>query len=190
MKWVLITAGRDQSRVEVCFCRCMQLSGRRLQNHGGIVHTKGLIPSPLPRWLQGLADRLHADIPLFGDKAPNHVLINSYHPGEGIMVGAYTCRAHTHGRTGFLAPAGQQQQHTGTSTLACCPYSSTSSPSGTEMKVPVSAPVLLLLLAATATAGKHAAAPSQPACPVLNSRCHQHLVVTFLSLIWCMEALA
>jgi alkylated DNA repair protein alkB family protein 6 len=86
----LITAARDLCNCKVCLCCCMQLSGRRLQNHGGIVHTKGLIPSSLPRWLQGLADRLHTDIPLFGDKAPNHVLINSYNPGEGIMVSAYT----------------------------------------------------------------------------------------------------
>lgn len=64
----------------------VQLSGRRLQNHGGVVHTKGLIPATLPRWLQQLCARVHMQLPLFGDEGPNHVLINSYQPGCGIMV--------------------------------------------------------------------------------------------------------
>lgn len=63
----------------------MQLSGRRLQNHGGIVHPKGLIPTPLPRWLESVAQPLHTQLHLFGEAAANHVLINAYQPGEGIM---------------------------------------------------------------------------------------------------------
>ncbi|PNG99069.1 putative alpha-ketoglutarate-dependent dioxygenase ABH6, partial [Tetrabaena socialis] len=69
----------------------VQLSGRRLQNHGGVVHAKGLIPAPLPSWLQPLLQRLAAegggDGPsgLYGGLPPNHVLVNSYRPGEGIM---------------------------------------------------------------------------------------------------------
>ncbi|KAF8055731.1 Alkbh6 [Scenedesmus sp. PABB004] len=65
----------------------VQLSGRRLQNHGGLVHAKGLAPAPMPRWLEGLAARLRDAAPgLFGDGgAPNHVLINAYPPGCGIM---------------------------------------------------------------------------------------------------------
>lgn len=67
---------------------CAQLSGRRLQNHGGIVHAKGLIPAPIPRWLQQLLKALPAQLlGLFpADQPPNHVLINSYQPGCGIMV--------------------------------------------------------------------------------------------------------
>eukprot|EP00775_Hariotina_reticulata_P014173 gene14173-14314_t len=63
----------------------VHLSGRRLQNHGGLVHSNGLIPAALPRWLDGLTQRVHRDLQLF-DQAPNHVLINSYQPGCGIMA--------------------------------------------------------------------------------------------------------
>ena len=68
----------------------MQVSGRRLQNHGGVVHQKGLIPAPLPSWLQPLVGRLGALLgqELYGGGAPNHVLVNAYAPGEGIMVRA------------------------------------------------------------------------------------------------------
>jgi len=65
-----------------------QLSGRKLQNHGGTVHEKGLIPAPIPDWLQSVVNRLCADtacIGLYGDGQPNHVLVNAYQPGEGIM---------------------------------------------------------------------------------------------------------
>ena len=62
------------------------LAGRRLQNLGGIVHKKGLIPAPLPSWLQPLLGRLAQDTGAYGEgQAPNHVLINAYQPGEGIM---------------------------------------------------------------------------------------------------------
>ena len=85
---------------------CAQLSGRRLQSYGGSVHAKGLIPGPMPSWLRPLLERLRADtapIGLYGvgggevketTAAPNHVLLNSYRPGEGIMVrgGAQTLR--------------------------------------------------------------------------------------------------
>ncbi|GLI67661.1 hypothetical protein VaNZ11_011912 [Volvox africanus] len=66
----------------------VQLSGRRLQNLGGVVHAKGLIPAPLPSWLEPLLTRLAGEGGeggLYGGKPPNHVLINSYLPGEGIM---------------------------------------------------------------------------------------------------------
>lgn len=63
------------------------VSGRRLQNLGGIVHKKGLIAAPLPGWLQPLLARLAADTGgLWGEGLlPNHVLVNAYQPGEGIM---------------------------------------------------------------------------------------------------------
>lgn len=65
-----------------------QVSGRRLQNHGGVVHTSGwLIQQQLPSWLQPLAQLTHSSTGVFGSDPPNHVLINSYEPGEGILVG-------------------------------------------------------------------------------------------------------
>jgi hypothetical protein len=51
------------------------------------VHSKGLIPAPIPRWLEQLCGRVHSFLlPLFGQQPPNHVLINSYQPGCGILV--------------------------------------------------------------------------------------------------------
>lgn len=62
----------------------VQLSHRRLQNWGGIPHPKGMIPEPLPSWLTDICKRV-ASLGLFGDKTPNHVLVNEYKPGEGIL---------------------------------------------------------------------------------------------------------
>ncbi|KAL4419683.1 hypothetical protein ABPG75_006781 [Micractinium tetrahymenae] len=66
------------------------VSGRRLQNLGGIVHKKGLVAAPLPSWLQPLLARLAGETGIWGGEPgapllPNHVLINAYQPGEGIM---------------------------------------------------------------------------------------------------------
>nr|XP_008122601.1 PREDICTED: alpha-ketoglutarate-dependent dioxygenase alkB homolog 6 [Anolis carolinensis] len=61
-----------------------QLSGRRLQNWGGLPHPKGMVPEALPTWLQTYADRVSA-LRVFGGKPANHVLVNEYRPGEGIM---------------------------------------------------------------------------------------------------------
>eukprot|EP00873_Tetraselmis_striata_P024315 jgi/Tetstr1/444579/TSEL_032430.t1 len=68
-------------------CKWTQVSGRRLQNHGGLVHSKGwLIQQALPSWLQRYTERMAREIDVFGDgQAPNHVLVNSYQPGEGIL---------------------------------------------------------------------------------------------------------
>jgi alkylated DNA repair protein alkB family protein 6 len=66
-----------------------QVSGRRLQALGGTVSGKGgLIPAPLPSWLQPLVDRVSnlTEGGLYGKEGPaNHVLINSYEVGEGIL---------------------------------------------------------------------------------------------------------
>lgn len=74
------------------------LSNRQLQNWGGL--PKGpndtMLEEPLPEWLQvwcnTLKETLYTEseselelIPFFS-KAPNHVLINKYLPGQGIMV--------------------------------------------------------------------------------------------------------
>ena len=81
-----------------------QLTRRRLQNWGGIPHPNGMISEPIPQvlkkiksllhfhhffflqWLQCCMDKV-ANLGIFGEKKPNHVLINEYKPNEGIMVG-------------------------------------------------------------------------------------------------------
>ncbi|XP_036602357.1 alpha-ketoglutarate-dependent dioxygenase alkB homolog 6 isoform X2 [Trichosurus vulpecula] len=61
-----------------------QLSGRKLQNWGGLPHPKGMVPEQLPRWLQRWVDAV-SSLGLFGGAQANHVLVNEYRPGEGIM---------------------------------------------------------------------------------------------------------
>ena len=59
-----------------------QLSARRLQNWGGIVRASGMREEPLPGWLMTLQPKLAHLFP-----CPfNHVLINEYLPGQGILV--------------------------------------------------------------------------------------------------------
>ena len=61
------------------------MSGRRLQNLGGVVHPKGLIPTPVPEWLAAQMAKVRASA---GDLLPapiNHVLVNEYQPGDGIL---------------------------------------------------------------------------------------------------------
>uniref|UniRef100_A0A0E0M7S5 Alpha-ketoglutarate-dependent dioxygenase AlkB-like domain-containing protein n=1 Tax=Oryza punctata TaxID=4537 RepID=A0A0E0M7S5_ORYPU len=60
------------------------LKNRRLQNWGGVVHEKGLLPQALPSWLTKITDRICQWTGLF-PSAINHVLINEYHPNQGIM---------------------------------------------------------------------------------------------------------
>ncbi|XP_071794814.1 alpha-ketoglutarate-dependent dioxygenase alkB homolog 6-like [Asterias amurensis] len=61
-----------------------QLSNRRLQNWGGQPHPKGMIAEKLPKWLE-VYTRKVADLGVFGDLVPNHVLVNEYQSGQGIM---------------------------------------------------------------------------------------------------------
>ena len=72
--------------------RWTQLANRRLQNWGGVPHPKGMIAEKMPDWLQEYVDRVN-DRGVFGEKnvgsgkptLANHVLLNEYHPGQGIM---------------------------------------------------------------------------------------------------------
>ncbi|KAB0349615.1 hypothetical protein FD755_003878 [Muntiacus reevesi] len=61
-----------------------QLSGRKLQNWGGLPHPRGMVPERLPPWIQRYVDKV-SDLSLFGGLPANHVLVNQYLPGEGIM---------------------------------------------------------------------------------------------------------
>ncbi|KAI3511651.1 hypothetical protein L1887_18808 [Cichorium endivia] len=60
------------------------LKNRRLQNWGGIVHEKGLLPQDLPPWLTKITEKIKEELLLF-PSAINHVLINEYLPNQGIM---------------------------------------------------------------------------------------------------------
>ncbi|XAR66499.1 tRNA (carboxymethyluridine(34)-5-O)-methyltransferase [Bertholletia excelsa] len=60
------------------------LKNRRLQNWGGVVHEKGLLPQELPTWLRSITQRMFEESRLF-PSAINHVLINEYLPSQGIM---------------------------------------------------------------------------------------------------------
>ncbi|XP_075771402.1 uncharacterized protein LOC102456975 isoform X2 [Pelodiscus sinensis] len=61
-----------------------QLSGRKLQNWGGLPHPKGMVPEKMPAWLQSYAEKVSV-LGAFGGKLANHVLVNEYLPGQGIM---------------------------------------------------------------------------------------------------------
>uniref|UniRef100_A0A8D8XDX0 Alpha-ketoglutarate-dependent dioxygenase alkB homolog 6 n=1 Tax=Cacopsylla melanoneura TaxID=428564 RepID=A0A8D8XDX0_9HEMI len=82
-----------------------QLSNRRLQNWGGIPHPKGMIAEKLPNWLDLYLDRI-IQLGVFETVKPNHVLINEYTAGQGIMphfdgdlyyptIATISCGSHT-----------------------------------------------------------------------------------------------
>lgn len=62
------------------------ISGRRLRSLGGVVSAKGgLIPAPMPSWMQPLVDRISREAGVYGGAPANHVLLNVYDPGQGIL---------------------------------------------------------------------------------------------------------
>jgi alkylated DNA repair protein alkB family protein 6 len=77
--------------------RWKQLSKRRLQTYPGDLTRNTLLESPLPKWLidpviprllscpisiSNISNHIFSDSP---HTAPNHVLVNEYLPGQGIM---------------------------------------------------------------------------------------------------------
>lgn len=64
--------------------RWTHLKNRRLQNWGGIPDPKGMIQEKIPDWLNDQCTRI-GNLGLFDSKMPNHVLINEYLSGQGIM---------------------------------------------------------------------------------------------------------
>lgn len=98
-----------------------QLSHRRLQNWGGIPHKRGMIAESLPSWLDGLTGRVNA-LRMMGGRAPNHVLVNEYCSGQGIMPHVdgdlfyptiATISAGSHTVLKFLEPAASGEDNTG-----------------------------------------------------------------------------
>lgn len=65
--------------------RWTQLKNRRLINFGGVPHTRGMIAEPLPSWLQDIVNEVNAVGHLPSENPANHVLLNEYTPGQGIM---------------------------------------------------------------------------------------------------------
>eukprot|EP00062_Callorhinchus_milii_P028140 gi/632992335/ref/XP_007885042.1/ PREDICTED: alpha-ketoglutarate-dependent dioxygenase alkB homolog 6 [Callorhinchus milii] len=61
-----------------------QLSGRRLQNWGGMPHPRGMLVEKLPCWLDTYAHKV-SSLGVFEGREANHVLVNEYTPGDGIM---------------------------------------------------------------------------------------------------------
>lgn len=57
-----------------------------MQNWGGIPHPKGMIAEEIPSWLQKYIDKVTALNAFESGVLPNHVLINEYLSGQGIMA--------------------------------------------------------------------------------------------------------
>ncbi len=52
---------------------------------GGLPNLKGMLAEKLPDWLLKYTEKISA-LGAFAGKTANHVLVNEYKPGEGIMV--------------------------------------------------------------------------------------------------------
>jgi alkylated DNA repair protein alkB family protein 6 len=69
--------------IYTCSSKWTQLKRRRLQNWGGIPNPKGMVQEPLPPFLATISEKL-VTTNVF-HVAPNHVLLNEYLAGQGIM---------------------------------------------------------------------------------------------------------
>eukprot|EP01083_Nonionella_stella_P043137 116425_1 len=63
----------------------VELKRRRLQSWGGTPKSEGMIPEKVPIWCTALCDRLVNSGAMSEKHRPNHVLMNEYRPGQGIM---------------------------------------------------------------------------------------------------------
>ncbi len=61
-----------------------QLKNRRLQNWGGQPHVKGMISESIPEWLNIYCEQI-SRLGVFETCKPNHILINEYLPGQGLL---------------------------------------------------------------------------------------------------------
>eukprot|EP00451_Oxyrrhis_marina_P029333 CAMPEP_0204381858 /NCGR_PEP_ID=MMETSP0469-20131031/54604_1 /ASSEMBLY_ACC=CAM_ASM_000384 /TAXON_ID=2969 /ORGANISM="Oxyrrhis marina" /LENGTH=271 /DNA_ID=CAMNT_0051373791 /DNA_START=20 /DNA_END=832 /DNA_ORIENTATION=+ len=62
----------------------VSLARRQLQNYGGVPHSKGMLPEPLPPWLAALCVRVVGEGIFPPELHPNQALVNSYRDGAGI----------------------------------------------------------------------------------------------------------
>jgi alkylated DNA repair protein alkB family protein 6 len=60
------------------------LSGRRIQNLGGLPRADGMVPQPLPPWARSLCDALVQAGVFDASTPPNHILLNEYQQGQGL----------------------------------------------------------------------------------------------------------
>ncbi|XP_073824838.1 alpha-ketoglutarate-dependent dioxygenase alkB homolog 6 [Musca autumnalis] len=61
-----------------------QLLNRRLINYGGVPHPNGMLAEEIPLWLQTYVDKIN-NLGMFETQKANHVLVNEYLAGQGIM---------------------------------------------------------------------------------------------------------
>ena len=61
------------------------VSGRRLQNFGGTVHEKGMLLTKIPDWLVTTIEKVQTSVGPLLTEPINHVLVNEYEPGNGIL---------------------------------------------------------------------------------------------------------
>ncbi|XP_057568534.1 alpha-ketoglutarate-dependent dioxygenase alkB homolog 6 isoform X2 [Hippopotamus amphibius kiboko] len=73
-----------KAKVDPAFWKEVTELGTPLPSPGGLPHPRGMVPERLPLWLQRYVDKV-SDLSLFGGLPANHVLVNQYLPGEGIM---------------------------------------------------------------------------------------------------------
>lgn len=64
--------------------RWTQLKNRRLINYGGVPTQKGMIAEEFPDYLSRYL-KLVNQLDIFGDAKANHILLNEYRAGQGIM---------------------------------------------------------------------------------------------------------
>ena len=92
IKWKELSGRRLQNWGMDCMMCCGNYTGLRSVVHfrlakGGIPDAqKGMILEPLPCWLRTVGDQIAKFDARFASPAINHVLINEYCPGQGIMV--------------------------------------------------------------------------------------------------------
>lgn len=64
--------------------RWTQLKNRRLINYGGVPTQKGMIAEEIPDYLRRYLQLVN-QLEIFGDAKANHILLNEYRAGQGIM---------------------------------------------------------------------------------------------------------
>ncbi|KAH8249076.1 hypothetical protein KR032_005671, partial [Drosophila birchii] len=86
--------------------RWTQLLNRRLVNYGGVPHPNGMIAEEIPEWLQNYVDKVNNLGVFESPQNANHVLVNEYLPGQGILphtdgplfypiISTISCGSHT-----------------------------------------------------------------------------------------------